>query len=153
MAGHGHDTAVLNNLITSTLDSADGYERAGESAEAPNFKTVFRNFAQERRHIVARLQERVRELGDEPTQEGSTSAELQRRWADLKKLFAGENDRAIVAQVESGEDRVKGEYERALIDRSISPPTRVAIEQGYACVMRGHDYASRLKHTMERAEA
>ena len=153
MAGNDHDIDILNGLITTTIDSADGFERSAEHSDAGGFRTLFSDFAQERRRLVGRLQERVRQLGGTPADDGSLMADLHRRWEDLKKAVAGRDDRAVVEEVERGEDYIKEEYQAALADRSLSPPTREVIEHCFASVFRGHDTASRLKHSMQRAEA
>ena len=66
-----HDITVLNSLITTTIDSANGFERSAEDADATRFVEMFREFAQERRQVVGRLQERVRTLGGTPKHDGS----------------------------------------------------------------------------------
>ena len=153
MGVNDHDIDILNDLIATTIDSADGFGRAAEDADSGRFRTLFRDFAQERRRLAARLQERVRQLDGTPVANRSFAGELHRRWEDLKAAIAGKDDRAVVEQIERGEDRIKEKYEEALRDRSISPPTRDVIEQCFVSVLRGHDTASRLKHGMQRAEA
>ncbi|HVQ07894.1 MAG TPA: hypothetical protein VMS43_05625 [Allosphingosinicella sp.] len=42
--GSDHDIKVLNSLITTTIDSALGFERSAEDAKAGNFAAMFRDF-------------------------------------------------------------------------------------------------------------
>ena len=37
-----HDINVLNTLITTTIDSANGFERSAEDAVSPRFVDMFR---------------------------------------------------------------------------------------------------------------
>jgi uncharacterized protein (TIGR02284 family) len=67
-----HDIRVLNELITTTLDSVDGYSEAAKDSDNPTFKNLFSQWASERRLVVNELQEQVRILGGKPQDDGST---------------------------------------------------------------------------------
>jgi uncharacterized protein (TIGR02284 family) len=145
-----HDISILNSLITTTIDSADGFERSAEDADSGRFSNMFREFAAERRQYVSRLQEEVRGLGGTPSDDGSLKADLHRRWLDLRDAFS-RGDQAIIEEVERGEDYLKGKYDAALADDRLSPATLAAIREAYQSVRAGHDRASQLKHSMAAA--
>ena len=150
---HDHDISVLNSLITTTIDSADGFERSAEDAGVGRFQQMFREFASERRQVVARLQETVRGFGGTPTDDGSLAAGVHRRWVDLRAAITrndadGGRDKAVIEEVERGEDWLKGKYDAALDDTALSPEALAAIREAYQSVRAGHDTASRLKHDM-----
>jgi len=148
-----HDIAILNSLITTTIDSADGFERSAEDADAGRFVQMFRDFAAERRQVVARLQQAVRALGGTPNDDGSLKADLHRRWVDLRDAIAGgDGDKAIIEEVERGEDYLKAKYDSALADTELSPATLALIREAYQSVRAGHDRASQLKHQMAGAD-
>ena len=148
-----HDLSVLNSLITTTIDSADGFERAAEDASSGQFKQMFEEFGRERRQCVSRLQETVRSLGGTPNDDGSLTAGVHRRWLDLRDALTGADDEAIIAEVERGEDYIKGKYEEALADTDLSTTAMSAIREAFQPVKAGHDRASQLKHRMQGAQA
>jgi len=148
-----HDITILNTLITTTIDSANGFERSAEDADAPQFVDLFREFAQDRRQVIGRLQERVRTLGGTPNDDGSLKADLHRRWMDLRDAISGGGDKEIIQEVERGEDYIKAKYEAALTDTELSAETLTVISDGYQSVRAGHDRASALKHSLESATA
>ena len=149
MTNQDHDISVLNTLITTTIDSANGFERSAENADARRFEQMFRDMGRERREAVGRLQQRVRELGGTPNDDGSLKADVHRRWVDMKNAITGGDDKAIVNEVERGEDYIKEKYETALKDDKLSVETRNVITEAYQSVRKGHDRASQLKHSME----
>ena len=153
MIGSSHDITVLNSLITTTIDSANGFERSAEDAEVPNFVEMFRDFAQERRQVVGRLQEKVRQLGGEPNDDGSLKADLHRRWVDLRDAISKGGDQEIIEEVERGEDYLKAKYDAALEDNELSADTLALIREAYQSVRAGHDRASALKKSMQGATA
>lgn len=146
-----HDTAKLDDLIVTTIDSARGYENAAEHANAARYSVFFREMAAERRDTVAELQAASKALGGAPAEYGSAAATIHRRWEDLRTALGG-GDAAIVAEVERGEDYLKEEFERVLDDEHMSAEAREAVRHAFQSVRRGHDHASRLKHILEDAE-
>jgi uncharacterized protein (TIGR02284 family) len=149
MSNNDHDISVLNSLITTTIDSANGFERSAEDAQSGRFQSMFREFAGERRQMVSRLQDQVRKLGGTPSDDGSLKANLHRRWEDLKASLGGGSDKAVIEEVERGEDYIKEKYETALKDDKLSPDSRSVITEAFQSVRAGHDRASQLKHSME----
>ena len=122
-----HDINVLNTLITTTIDSANGFERSAEDADSPRFVDMFREYAQERRQVVGRLQERVR----------------------MRDAISRGGDKEVIEEVERGEDYLKSKYDAALEDDRLSTETLAVIREAYQSVRSGHDRASALKHGMQ----
>ncbi len=143
-----NDISVLNSLIKTTLDSVKGFEDAAEDSEG-RFTSLFGAFAQERRAVVARLQEEVRRLGGNPEDDSSFLAAAHRTFMNLRQLVTSRDEKAIVEEVERGEDYLKEKYEAALRDSDLSPQSRSVIEQAFASVRDGHQRASELKHSFE----
>lgn len=149
MAGNDHDVSVLNSLITTTIDSANGFEEAAKDSNSGRFKSMFEQFATERRQCVATLQQTVRELGGDPEDDGSVKAAAHRTWLSLKDAVTGKDDKQVVQEVENGEDYIKNKYETALKDDKLSVRARQVIQEAFRSVREGHDRASQLKHSME----
>lgn len=149
MAGADHDVSVLNSLITTTIDSANGFADAAEEAQGAQFKSMFQQFASERRECVGQLQQAVRSMGGEPNDDGSTLAAAHRGWMDLKNAVTGNSDKQVIEEVERGEDYIKDKYETALNDNELTAQARQVIENAYQSVRAGHDRASQLKHGMQ----
>jgi uncharacterized protein (TIGR02284 family) len=148
-----HDLDVLNSLITTTIDSAHGFEHSAEHADAGRFRELFGEFARERRQVVSALQGAVRAMGGTPNDDGSMKADLHRRWIDLRDAISGGGDKEVIEEVERGEDYLKGKYETAMADDDLSETALAAIRSAYQSVRAGHDKASQLKHSMEGAQA
>lgn len=137
------DIRTLNSLIETTIDSADGYEQAAASEKAGDLAQTFRQFASERRSIVAELRTHVVRLGGTPEDDGTLLAAAHRQFLKIRTAF--DNDtRAAVNEVERGEDVIKAKYEWALKEE-LSPEVRQAIQRAYESVRAGHDTASALK--------
>jgi uncharacterized protein (TIGR02284 family) len=56
--------------------------------------------------------------------------------------------KAVVDEVERGEDHIKAKFEIALKDTDLAPATRGIIRDAFTSVKAGHDQASALKHSL-----
>ena len=142
------DISVLNGLIKTTLDSMKGYEDAAKDAESTQFATMFADFARDRAQVATKLQNQVRTLGGEPELDSSMLAAAHRTFMDLKQAITGKDDKAIILEVERGEDHIKAKYEEAMKATDLAPVTSAAIAEAYESVRAGHDKMSALKHSL-----
>ncbi|WGF89038.1 PA2169 family four-helix-bundle protein [Marinivivus vitaminiproducens] len=145
--GNEHDIKVLNGLIETTLDSADGYRQAAKDTKNDGFVSLFNQRADERQRVAGELQNEVRKLGGTPEDDGTVLAAAHRVFLNLKNMVTS-GDQAIVDTVEDGEDHIKAKYEDALKDEDVTPATQQAITRAYESVRAGHDQMRDLKHSM-----
>jgi uncharacterized protein (TIGR02284 family) len=141
--------STLNTLITTTIDSVTGYEDSATNIENERFREIFRERASERQRVVEDLRAEVRRLGGDPDDSGSFLGKAHQRFEDLKAAVTGRDEKAIINEVERGEDYLKEKFETALNDGSLSGESRQVVEQAYQSVRSGHDQISQLKHGME----
>jgi uncharacterized protein (TIGR02284 family) len=143
---NSHDIKVFNTLIATTLDSVKGYREAAENSEDLGHTQFFGEMAEERSRVAADLQQQVRSLGGDPETDSSTAGAVHRGWVDLKSAITGRDEKAIVNEVERGEDYIKAKFEAALEDEELSASSRGVLEQSFASIRKGHDRASQMKH-------
>lgn len=139
---------LVNGLVETTIDSADGYAEAAKDADASRYQDLFQRRAQERRSVASELQDEVRRLGGEPKEDGTILAAAHRAFLNLKDAVT-KGDEAVVSEVEAGEDYIKGKYEKALKDTDVEPETRRVIEKAWASVKEGHDQMRDIKHMLK----
>lgn len=141
-----HDIRVLNDLIETTIDSAEGYAEAARETPSPRFSVTFHERASERRLVATRLQQKVEELGGTPEDDGSVLASAHRMFTNLRKSLHDET--AVIDEVERGEDHIRHKFEDALEDDDVSPPTRALIADTFRSVRSGHDQMRGLKRAV-----
>lgn len=147
MASIETEISLLNGLIETTIDSADGYEQAAATDGADDLAGVFRSFASERHQIVSNLRARVVALGGTPEDDGTLLGSAHRGFLRIKAAF-GSSRKAVINEVEAGEDHIKAKYEKALAE-TLTPETRQVVETAHASVRAGHDKFSAMKHSQE----
>ena len=148
MTDNSHDVSTLNSLIATTIDSVDGYAEAAKDSESGRFTSMFNARAAERRTVMTTLQSEVTRLGGEPEDDGTMLAGAHRVFVNLKSVVTGKDDKAIVNEVERGEDHIKAKYEDAMADANLSAEVSSVIRECYASVKQGHDQMRDIKHAM-----
>jgi uncharacterized protein (TIGR02284 family) len=91
----------------------------------------------------------VRRLGGNPEDDGSFLGKAHQRFEDLKAAVTGRDEKAIINEVERGEDYLKNKFETALDSDHLSGESRAVVERAYQSVRAGHDQISQLKHGLE----
>ena len=140
---------TLNTLIATTIDSVTGYEESAVNVENERFREIFRERASDRQRVVEDLRAEVRRLGGNPEDDGSFLGKAHQRFEDMKAAVTGRDEKAIINEVERGEDYIKEKFETALNDSDLSGESRAVVERAYQSVRSGHDQISQLKHGME----
>jgi len=151
MTDHAHsdEITILNTLIATTIDSITGYEDSAANIESDRLRDIFRQRANERQQVVEELRLKVRRLGGNPEDDGSFLGKAHQRFEDLKAAVTGRDEKAIINEVERGEDYLKNKFETALDSDHLSGESRAVVERAYQSVRAGHDQISQLKHGLE----
>ena len=145
---NAHDIKVLNGLIETTLDSADGYREAAEQTDDAHDRTLFQQRAAERQQIADDLSAAGRGLGGDPASDGSILAKAHRAFLDVKHALL-RNDDSVVGSINAGEGFITAKYDKALEDGGISATTRETIRRAWDRVRGQHDQMSDLKHSLQ----
>ncbi len=149
MTDTSHDIHTLNGLIATTIDSVDGYRTSAQDVENARFAELFTARASERSSVAEQLRAEVKRLGGNPEDDGTILAAGHRAFVNLKAAVTGRDDKAIVNEVERGEDHIKAKFESALKDDNLSPQSRTLVETAFGSVKAGHDEMRDLKHSLE----
>ena len=140
---------VLNSLIETTLDSANGYRDAADVVDDPQLRSMFADRAQRRMELSRRLQEEVRSFGGEPERDQSMVGKLHNKFAEMRgKLMGGDTDKAVIDEVERGEDVIKAKFEDAADEADLPEEARQLVSMAYGEIKAEHDDISRLKQQM-----
>lgn len=149
MSQTSHDISTLNDLIATTFDSVDGYTEAGKNSDDDRFVAIFNARAVEREAVITTLRGEVVRLGGEPDDDGTILGGAHRMFLNLKSAVTGRDDKAIIAEVEQGEDHIKAKFEDAMADTELSPQAMHTIHESFASIKQGHDQMRDLKHSMK----
>lgn len=148
-ASDEHAVKVLNDLIETTIDSAQGYREAAEDAQDRQLRTMFSDRSRRRMDLTRELQEEVRTFGGEPEDEQSLLGKAHNKFVHLKKALAGGSQKAIIDEVERGEDHIRDKFEDALKDQDLPADARELVSRAYETIRADHDEISRMKRSMQ----
>lgn len=146
--GGSSDTAALNTLIGTLIDSVEGYQKAAADTDNTRYAEMFNARAQERQSAITKLQACVAKLGGNPEDDGTTAGAAHRGWMNLKEAVLGRDEETIVNTVEEGEDYLKGKFETVLNNKDLPAEAQAAVQEAWTSVKAGHDQMSQLKHAI-----
>ena len=83
--------------------------------------------------VVEELREQVVQAGGDPPDDGSLMGTTHQRFLDLKAAITGRDDKAIINEVERGEDYLKEKFETLTSEEDLmSPELRAAVQRAWS---------------------
>lgn len=121
---------VLNDLIETCKDGANGFRTAAAAVNDPRAKALFESRVPTIEHAAAELQSAVSRLGGDAETTGSVAATVHRGWINLKSAVTGKDDAAIITECERGEQLAVKNYEDAL-KKDLPSDLRALVDRQY----------------------
>ena len=135
---------ILNDLIETCKDGANGFKEASEGVTDADVKALFLQYSTQRATFASELQAEVTALGGDPETSGTTAASLHRGWINIKSAIVGNDRKAVLEECERGEDHAKAAYEKASKGCLTGNPASVVARQQSA-VQEAHDRVKALR--------
>lgn len=146
------NVSTLNDLIETLKDGQQGYQTAAAEVKSPQLKTLFGELSLQRSKFAGELQSIAHQLGDkDPATTGSTAGAIHRGWINLKAAFVAQDNHAILAECERGEDVAVDAYQKALEDSSLSKDVVDTVQRQFMEVQAAHDRVKALRDSMAEA--
>jgi len=140
---------VLNELISMSEDGKKGFSEAAEQAQDAALKNLFVDRARQCSQASGELQQLVSTLGGKPAEDGSLTGSAHRAWVKFRAAI-GDNNLAVLEEVERGEDHAKAAYKHAL-QADLPPMARGVLEKQYQGVVANHDRIRDLRNRYRAA--
>jgi uncharacterized protein (TIGR02284 family) len=132
--------STINGLIETLKDGQQGFKEAAEAVKDSQLKSLFNEFSLQRARFAGELQNEAISLGEhDPEDSSSTAGAMHRAWINLKSAITSQDDHAILAECERGEDSAVAEYKKAMEEEELSSNIRETISRQYADVKSAHD--------------
>lgn len=137
--------STLNDLIETLKDGQEGFHQSAEAVKDPNLKTLFNELSLQRSKFAGELQNQVVQLGEaKPEDSSSTAGAMHRTWINLKSAISSQDDHAVLAECERGEDSAVAEYKKAM-EKELPSNIRDVISRQYTDVKAAHDKVRALR--------
>ncbi|WP_407315183.1 ferritin-like domain-containing protein [Pseudomonas sp. nanlin1] len=137
--------STLNDLIETCKDGQEGFKSCAEDVKNPELKALFLKHSQECAASASELQAEVRALGGDPETSTSVAGDLHRRWVDVKSVFTGKDEEAVLNEAERGEDVALKAYKKAL-EEGLPANILTIVERQLQGVQRNHDQVKALRN-------
>src|SRR4051795_7969314 len=138
--------STINGLIETLKDGQQGFREASEAVKDSQLKSLFSEYSLQRAKFAGELQNEAISLGESNPEDSSSSAgAMHRAWINLKSAITSQDDHAILAECERGEDSAVSEYKKAMEEEQLTSPIRDTISRQYTDVKAAHDRVKSLR--------
>ncbi len=145
MAQAKETVSTINSLIATLKDGQEGFKQAADAVNDSSLKSLFTEYSTQRAKFAGELQSEVSGLGEgKPETESSTAGAMHRAWIDLKAAITSQDEHAILAECERGEDVAVSEYKKAM-EADLVSPLRETVSRQYGEVKNAHDRVRNLR--------
>ena len=109
--------------------------------------------ATQRATFAQELEPHLASAGEEHADEqgGTVSGAVHRTWIDLKAALTKQDEHAILAEVERGEDSAKEAYTNALKETDLAADVRAVVAQQSAEILQAHNKVRALRDATKTA--
>jgi uncharacterized protein (TIGR02284 family) len=135
---HRYTIVTLSELLAVARDAEHGFVTCAEHSHADALRKLFIGRASRHAAAAVELRELIRELGGDPAMRGQTLVASRRGWMNLHAALTRNNDDALVAECEHGEDHALEVYRNALDDHLPEFVRQVVLRQ-FEGLMSDHD--------------
>ncbi len=140
MSQNSEAISTLNSLIETLKDGQEGFRQAADAVKDSQVKTTLNELSLQRSKFAGELQSEVVKMGEpDPEKTSSTAGALHRAWINLKGALTSQDDHAILAECERGEDSAVSEYKKAMEGNTLMSPARDTVSRQYTDVKAAHD--------------
>ena len=108
----------LKGLVNILNDGKQGYESAAETTDSTELKAIFRKIALERAEYATELKAHIKVHGGnaDDNESGGVLGAVHRTWIDIKQAFAGNDNKAILDSIVTGEKAALEKYDADIAD-------------------------------------
>lgn len=136
---------TLKNLAQISRDGERGFCTAAKETQDPQLRGMFETAAKRCAEGARELETQIAQMGGAPSHTGTIAGAWHRVWTSLKGIFTGHDDKAILDEVERGEDVAKSAYEIA-IAKPLPPNVRSMVDRQYKGLKENHDRVRDLRN-------
>ncbi len=138
--------SILNDLIETLKDGQRGFTESARDIRNAELKATLSGLATQREQFAAQLQVLARSFGEEsPANTGSLSGSLHRGWINLKAALASQDEHAILAECERGEDVAVAAYRKALEGNELPVAAAEIVRTQFAGIQAAHNQVKALR--------
>ncbi len=120
---------ILNDLIATCRDSAEGFGKAAKGAHSDQLREQLTDIERSRAEFADQLIQLAANLGFQPESTGHIGEILHRGWVDLETRIRPEADGHLIEECRRGEQGTLKHFESALAREEFPAGARGLVEQ------------------------
>ena len=148
-AGKEEAVQALKELAVHAHDGELGFKECAGQTDTPALRAFLERCAESCQDRLAELQGQIVGLGGEAGEGGTVSAAAHRAWFQLRSLFGGPRDEALLAECQRAEEATLACYRKAL-QQNLPHEVHAVVQRQFETAQRHHDM---IKALLEQVRA
>src|SRR4029077_20139040 len=142
--------STINGLIETLKDGEKGFKEASEAVRDPELQSLFQPYSQQPHRFATELHAQSQTLRElKPEKSSSAAGAMHRAWINLKSAVASGDDKAILSEVERGEDSAVHEFRDAIND-GLTGHVREIVSHQFTEIKSAHDRVRELRNAAKK---
>lgn len=141
----------LLKLASINKDASEFYETAQDEVESDGMKSAFSDLEKLHEDVANALQSRILANGGDAEADETISGQMRELFAVLMTKISNDVDETLVTHLEEAEDRCLHSMQDAIESPSVSPETKMILQNELSVLRKSHDYMKALKDDMKAA--
>ena len=145
--------SALQDLLTRAYDAEQGFQHAAENVEHERLKSLFNEYAEQRKSFGHDLKEMIRANGEQPDKGASALGKLHQYWIDFRGMISGGGEADIIEECRRGEETTMSDYEDYTKDLEISMAARELLTAQLEKIRSIYGRLTSMEHAAARMDA
>ena len=137
MHSHSEVVSIVNEVIETLNERAEGYQRAADHVKDPTIESIFREYAMQSKDFIAEMQSfsdsTSEEIGKGPL------GTIYQGWMNLKEKITGYNTKSILADCVLGEEAAIKVYQGAMKDEEVPADLKNILSRQFTEISSAQD--------------
>ena len=147
MHSHSEVVSIVNEVVETLNERAEGYQRAADHVKDPSIESIFREYTVQSKRYISELQP-FSDSTPEEIGKGPMGA-IYQGWMNLKEKITGYDTKNILGDCISGEEAAIKVYQSALNDEEVPADLKNILSKQFTDISTAHDNVKKLKQHFE----
>jgi uncharacterized protein (TIGR02284 family) len=147
MHSHSEVVTIVNEVVETLNERAEGYQRAADHVKDPTVESIFREFAMRSKDYISELQPfsdtSPDEIGKGPL------GTIYQGWMNLKEKITGYNTKSILGDCITGEEAAIKVYQGAMKDEDLPAELKTILSRQFTEISSAQDKLKNLKEQFD----
>lgn len=147
MHTHNEVVSIVNEVVETLNERAEGYQRAADHVKDPSIESIFKEYSAQSKNFILELQPYTdsssEEIGKGPL------GTIYQGWMNLKEKITGYDTKSIVGDCIGGEEAAIKVYQSAMKDEELPVGLKNILSKQFTDISSAQDRMKELRNQFD----